>query len=392
METTEAAAPLRSSDDVSFSRVALFGATSILVVFGATAAIYGPLLVPFSHHFHISLPAAGAVLSVHFLGALCGVPLTWRAQRRYRGNFVLAGTLVTMAIGALGAALAHSFDELLGSVAVIGLGFGGTDFSCNALLLRSQVSGRARRLSVANGGYSVGAVVGPLLVIAARPAHYALIFLSLGLAALALMATIRGIRAPRITPMPPHFHHSSRRKLVAVFVAAYVLYVATETTAAGWIAPQLHRAGDSESIGAITTAGFWLGLAIGRFLAGPIHKRVSDRRLVVVGLALTAALSLGASITTIAPVMYPLAGLSLALVYPMGLMWFARLSPGDNNGLALIIFTMMAGGVVGPALTGLAVSLLGVHAVPGCVSIFAAADLAVFIGARQMSVSREEAA
>jgi fucose permease len=376
-----------TAHDVAFTRVAFAGATTIFVVFGTTTSLYGPLLVTFAHRFHVSLPAAGAVLSVHFLGALCGVPLAWAALRRYPGNAVLAGALSTMALGALGAALARGFEELLASVVVIGLGFGGTDLSLNSLLVRASQDSRAHRLSVANAGYSIGSVVGPLLVIVSRPSRYPLIFAAVGLCALALTASTRGVGAPRASRAHPPARHPRRRTVLGVFVAAYVLYVATESAAAGWIAPQLQRVGYSQSTGAAVTAAFWLGLAVGRFLAGPVHRRVSDRRLVLVGLAVAAALALAASIDGLAPAAYPLAGLSLALVYPMGLIWFTNLNPGDADGVAILILTMMAGGVIGPALTGAAVSVAGVRAVPVCVAAFAAADLAVFVVARQFAAT-----
>ncbi len=69
----------------------------------------------------------------------------------------------------------------------------------------------------------------------------------------------------------------------------------------------------------------------------------------------------------------------------MGLIWFTNLNPGDGDGVAILILTMMAGGVIGPALTGVAVSVAGVRAVPVCVAAFAAADLAVFVIARQFA-------
>lgn len=376
-----------ATEVVSFTRDAVAGATAIFVVFGATAAVYGPLLVAFAHHFHVSLPAAGAVLSVHFAGALCGVPLGWTALRRYRGGAVLAGALSVMVLGATGAALARSFDELLISVAVIGLGFGCTDYSLNSLLVRTAEAGRGRQLSVVNAGYSIGAVLGPLLVIAARPANYPVVFAILALGALALTASTRTIGSSRLAPARSDAAHAPRWAVRRVFVAAYVLYVATESSAGGWIAPQLHGTGFSQSTGAITTAGFWLCLAAGRFLAGPVHRRTSDQRLVLVGLAVTAALALAASVTDLALAAYPLAGLSLALVYPMGLVWFTRLNPGDHDGLAILVLTMMAGGVIGPALTGAAVSVAGVRAVPVCVSLLAAADLAVFLVARRYAAA-----
>ena len=89
---------------------------------------------------------------------------------------------------------------------------------------------------------------------------------------------------------------------------------------------------------------------------------------------------------------YPVAGLSLALVYPMGLIWFTNLNPGDGDGLVILILTMMAGGVIGPALTGVAVSVAGVRAVPVCIAVFAAADFAVFLTARQFRAPPESEA
>ena len=373
----------RAAQDVAFTRTAFAGATTIFVVFGTTASLYGPLLVTFAHRFSVSLPAAGAVVSVHFVGALCGVPLAWAALQRYRGNAVLAGALTTTALGAVGASQARGFDELLASVVVIGLGFGCTDFSLNSLLVRASAVGRAHRLSVANAGYSIGSVVGPLLVVVARPAHYGLIFAAVGFSALALTTSTRRIVAPRTARTHALARHPRRRAVLGVFVTAYVLYVATESSAAAWIAPQLHRVGYSQSIGAVVTAGFWLSLAIGRLLAGPVHQRVSDQRLVLIGLAAAVPLALVAAVDSLAPAAYPLVGLSLALVYPMGLIWFTNLNPGDGDGLAILVLTMMAGGVIGPALTGAAVSIAGVRAVPVCVACLAAADLAVFFVARQ---------
>ena len=375
-----------SGPEVAFTRAAFAGATTIFVVCGTTASLYGPLLVTFAHHFRVSLPAAGAVVSVHFVGALCGVPAAWAALKRYPARAVLTGALATMALGAAGAALARGFDELLAGVIVIGLGFGGMDLSLNSLLVRAPEVGRAHRLSVANAGYGIGSIVGPLLVIVARPAHYPLLFAAVGVAALLLTASTGGVGAPRMARAHPSARHPQRRAALSVFVAAYILYVATESSAATWIAPQLHRVGYSQSTGAIATAGFWLGLAVGRLLAGPAHRRVRDRRLVLVGLAVTVALALAASVDAVAPAAYPLAGLSLALVYPMGLIWFTNLNPGDGDGLVILILTMMAGGVIGPALTGAAVSVAGVRAVPVCIALLAAADLAVFLVARQFRV------
>ncbi len=57
---------------VALSRVAFGNFTGMLVILGAVATLYGPLLISLSRHFHISLAQAGILLSVHFVGALLG--------------------------------------------------------------------------------------------------------------------------------------------------------------------------------------------------------------------------------------------------------------------------------------------------------------------------------
>jgi hypothetical protein len=136
---------------------------------------------------------------------------------------------------------------------------------------------------------------------------------------------------------------SQRRPILITFIVAYILYVAAESRSAGWIAPQLHRVGYSQSIGSLVTASFWGGLAIGRVVGGPLCRRLSDRILVLGGLGLAFVLCVGALSNSLAPYAYPLLGLVTASVYPMGLIWYTVLCPHDSDGLALLIIFMMAG-------------------------------------------------
>jgi FHS family glucose/mannose:H+ symporter-like MFS transporter len=305
--------------------------------------------------------------------------------RRLRGSVVLSAELLVMVVGACVAALATNWTMFLGAIFFLGLGFGGVDFALNSLLVRTREDGRGRRLSLANAGWGVGAVIGPLLIIAVHPHNFRYIYF--GFAAIAVLLTFgnRGLLAPPLREEQRHNDHtnspSRRRTILITFIGAYILYLAVETTTAGWIAPQLHRTGYSSSIGSITTAGFWLGLAIGRVLAGPVGARLSGRRTVLVGLIVAAALCAGAAISGAAPYLYPFVGLALALVYPLGLIWYAELCPHDGDGIALLILCMMAGGVIGPGVESLMVSTFGIHVVPLVLGGFALLDLAVFASA-----------
>jgi FHS family glucose/mannose:H+ symporter-like MFS transporter len=378
--------------DVTFRPLAMASATADLIVFGMLSSLFGPLLVTFAQRFHISLPDAGVVLSVYFVGAFCGVPIGWYTIKHLTGNVVLTITLLTMAIGACGAALSPNWFGFLASIFFMGVGFGGVDFSLITLLVRTRLDGRARRLSVSNAGYGLGAVIGPVLIVLVHPNNYRYLLGAIALSAVVLTFGNSGIVAPPMRNAPHRdtleVSAPQRRRILGTFIAAYILYVATETTTAGWIAPQIHRGGYSASLGSAITAGFWLGLAFGRVLAGPVGRRHSDRRLVLGGLACAAALCAGAYATGAALYLYPLVGFALALVYPMGLIWYTALLPHDGDGVALLILCMMAGGVIGPAIESVMVSSFGIRVVPLVLCGFALACLAVFSSALRFSPSR----
>jgi FHS family glucose/mannose:H+ symporter-like MFS transporter len=373
-----------TSSDVTFGSVAFANATATFLMFGATSSLFGPLLVSFSHRFHLTLPAAGVVLSIFFVGALLGVPLGYLGVKRFRGNTAIAALMIVAGLGALTAALSRNWPEFLTGVFIFGVAFGGVDFSLNTLLVRTEVKHRGHRLSLANAGYGVGAVVGPVLIIVVRPTNFPVLFGAIGGTALVLSAFFRDIDAP---PMHSVHHRSSlvakgrRRSILLTFIAAYILYVAVETSASGWIAPQLHRVGYSQTLASVVTAGFWGGLALGRVVGGPLAKRWSERSLVIGGLALAVFLSLASFFNAVAPFCYPALGLITASVYPMGLIWYTTLCPGDGDGLATLILCMMVGGIIGPAIESLMVSLTNIHAVPVVIAIFALLDLSVFASA-----------
>lgn len=378
-----------ATTEVSFRPVALSGATATFILAGMTASVFGPLLVTLSHRFHLSLPTAGEVLTVFAVGDFMGVLVGWLGVKRLPGGVVLSGDLVLLAAGATGAALAHGWTVFLVFILLTGLGFGGLDFSLNTLLTRTREEGRAHRLSVVNAGFGVGAVLGPLLIIILHPRHFATLLIAMAIAAVILSTLNRGVHAPALRAEPLQLAisrmKSQRRPILLTFVVAYVLYIAVEASASGWMAAQLHGAGYSQTIGSVVTAGFWLGLAIGRTFGGALNRRFTHVELVLGGLVVVAALSLLCLSSPLALVAYPLMGLAIATVFPMGLHWYTLLCPHDTDGLAMMILFMFVGGALGPGTESLLVSAFGVHVVPLVIGAFALVDAVVFASARRFS-------
>ncbi|MHB2029144.1 MAG: MFS transporter [Acidimicrobiales bacterium] len=375
----------KPATEVSFSTSAFASTTGIFILMGAVTSLFGPLLVSFTHHFHLSLPSAGLALSVYFVGATLGVLPGWLGLKRLQGRVVLAGALVIIVLGAAGAAYGATWTIFLTSVFLIGLGFGALDIGLNTLLARTAVEGRARRLSIGNAGYGVGAVICPLAIIAIHPENFRTLFVALGVLAVILSMLSSGVHAPPLHTEPLQGEitkmKAQRRPILATFVIAYIFYVAIETSASGWMSTELHGVGYAQSTGTLVTAGFWAGLAIGRFVGGPLYQRLSDSKLVLGGLAL-ATLTCGAAfVNSAAPFLFPLLGLIIASIFPMGLIWYTKLCPHDSDGLSTLILFMMIGGVAGPGVVSLLVSHLGVHVVPFALASMAIVDLVVFLSA-----------
>jgi hypothetical protein len=122
------------------------------------------------------------------------------------------------------------------------------------------------------------------------------------------------------------------------------------------------------------TASFW-GAGDRSRRGWTLCRRLSDRILVLGGLRLGFVLCVDAFSNSLAPYAYPLLGLVIASVYPMGLIWYTVLCPHDSDGLALLIIFIMAGR--DPSAESLMVSLLGIHVVPLVIVTFVLLDLAV---------------
>jgi len=374
--------PSQATTQVELTTLAFANLTGVFILAGATSALFGPLLLTFSHHFSVSLPDAGEVLSVYFVGALIGVLPGWWGLKNTTGRRVLTWSLAAVAAAALAAGLVHTWYPFLASLFVLGLGFGSLDMSLNVFMSRTASTGRAHRLSFVNAGYGLGAVICPLLLIVAHPRNFPSVFVGIAVLAVVLSLFNRGVHAPPLKAEALQSvisaHKEQRRPILLSFVAAYIFYVALETASSGWMSSQLQRGGFSTSVGSVITAAFWVGMTIGRSLGGPLHRIFSDTRLAIGGLVVAIALDLTATSNHVALVSYPVLGLTLATIFPMGLLWYTRLLPNDSDGVTIILFAMMAGGVIGPGGVSLLVSHFGIHAVPWSLAGIAVIDLAIF--------------
>src|SRR5205823_10236213 len=153
------------SDGLVLSRTAVIAVGETFLFMGLIVAAYGPLLEHLTRRFGVSLPVAGATISVHFAGGLLGVLIAMRTMEKLPARVtVMAGSGIA-SLGCAAVAVAFIWPFFLAAIFVIGLGFGALVLALNQLVAYREGRRRAARLSALNSPYSAGAVAGPVLVV-----------------------------------------------------------------------------------------------------------------------------------------------------------------------------------------------------------------------------------
>ena len=350
---------------------------------GLVVSAYGPLLGLLSGRFGVSLPVAGSVISVHFAGGLAGVLIAMQTLARLPGRLTVMAALAVIGAGCAAVAVASVWPLFLCGVAVLGVGFGALVISLNQLVAYSEGRRRTALLNVLNGGYSFGAVIGPVLVAAFASAHFSLLF-----GAAAAVAALLILPATAIAGRLPVALGARGwpDRLVGVFVAAFVLYVAIETGAGGWITSHLASTGMPAGQAATATSAFWLALVAGRVLIAIVPTRASERAIVLTGSVLAAIALLVAIEPRAAVIAYVVTGLAIAPIFPTGIAWLAKLRPGDARATAWLYPAASVGGTLGPGAIGVVVGTLGISWTPAVLAAIAVLMTVAFAAVTRRTV------
>jgi len=357
------------ADRVVLDRASIGSIGGTFLLMGLIVGAYGPLLEHLTRRFGVSLPVAGATISVHFAGALLGVLIAMRAMQKTPARWTVMSATALAGVGCLAVAVAPAWPAFLGAVFVLGLGFGALVIAQNQLVAYSEGRRRAALLSVLNSAYSAGAVGGPVLVAAFAAGHFALLFVGAAAATLMLIpghAHISG-RLPVATGSP-----GRPSPLVLIFVCAFALYVGIETGTGGWMTSHLESVGLASSQAATLTSGFFLALVTGRVLMTLMPARIPEGAIVLAGSGIATITLLAASIGTIAPWAYIVTGLAIAPIFPTGIVWLAKLRPGDSRATSWLFPAVSVGGIVGPGAIGLVIAGFGVRWAPAVLAGVAA--------------------
>jgi fucose permease len=288
-------------------------------------------------------------------------------------------------LGCVAVAFAPAWPAFLAAVFVVGVGFGALVLGLNQVVAYSEGRRRAALLSALNGVYSAGAVASPILVAAFASAHFALLYLGAAALALVLIPGSLGIvgRLPVSAGSP-----GRPGLLVLIFVGAFVLYVGIENGTGGWMTSHLESVGLGSTAAATATSGFWLALVIGRLLMTLVPATVPEPAIVLAGATAAMVSLLAASIGAVAPWAYVVTGLALAPIFPTGIVWLAKLRPGDARATSWLYPAVAVGGIAGPGAIGLVIAGFGVRWAPLVLALVAAGMVLTFGAANRRAGAR----
>lgn len=335
-------------------RSAVAGMFALYGLIGAMQAIYGPLLPSFRAAFHATAAGAGLILSAHFCGAALGMLLAGPLGRQGSSSRLIGVATGLVAIGYLCLGVAPALPLALLATFCIGLGYGALVLAFTQLIVVHFGPRTAFMLLMLNADFGIGALAGPALVAFTAPGSFRSPFLigsALAAALLPVAVTLSRLRPVTHTEQPSRAGQG-RSDLLVRFIALLFLLGGIEASLGGWEATQLIAHGATASSAAILTALYWGTFTAGRLLVAPLTLRVSPQRLVLVALGAFILLATAALVAPLAPPAYTLAGLCLAPLYPLSLVWFDRVVLSARRAARWVMISDLVGGAIVPFLVG----------------------------------------
>ena len=297
-----------------------------------------------------------------------------------RTSLVIGGG--TFMLAALFTAVRPPFLAFLAAQVVVGYGTGVLESVLNAYL--TDLPGATTLLNRLHAFFGVGALLGPLLatgILTFLP--WTAVWLVLAVVCLPLLIGFRLTLPARETPPPaPAGEHAdagggllataSRQPAVLLGSVFLAVYVGLELSVGNWgFTFLVDDRGQSGLLAGYTISGYWLGLALGRFLISPVATRFGMTAtgmtfLCLAGITISTTMAWLAPGAVMASVSFVLLGFWLGPVFPTTMavaprLTVARLVP---TAIGLINGVSVVGGAVFPWLAGAIAQGIGAWTLP----------------------------
>jgi DHA1 family inner membrane transport protein len=360
--------------------------------FGIGVTEFAPmgLLPVIAQDLHVSIPAAGLLISAYALGVMLGAPLMTLTTGRVPRRTLLIGLAAIFTLGNLLSAVSGSYGMLLAARIVTSLNHGAF-FGVGSIVAASLVPPNRQAGAVAAmfAGLTIANVVGvPLATWAGGQVGWRAAFWGIAGLGLVTMAALRLTLPPLPAPTGGNMKAELRvlrRKPVLAALALTVIGSSAMFTVFTYVVPIL-RAETHASLGFVTAmlVTYGVGLTVGNWLGGIAADRSVDRTLIVTLGSLSAiliawAFTMHAAVPT-AILIFLWGVASFALVPPLQIRVMAAAAEAPNLASSMNIGAFNLGNGLGAALGGAVIALrLGYPAVALAGAATAALGLATML-------------
>jgi len=380
--------------------LALYALTAGAFGIGTTEFVIMGLLLQVSADLHVSIAAAGLLISGYALGVFIGAPLLTAATSRLPHKTALIALMVIFTIGNLASALAPSYGVLMLARVITSLAHG-TFFGVGAVVATGLVAEdrKASAISIMFTGLTVATLLGvPAgawlgLHFGWRATFWAVS--AIGVLATMIIATL--VPADRGESAPMKFVEELKgiaHPQVLLGLLMTVLGFAGVFAVFTYIQPILTRVtGFTDSAVSPILLVFGGGMVIGNLLGG----RLADKRLVATLLGSLAALAIVLGTMTFAlhskPAMIAFSGLlgiaAFATVAPLQLRVLQKATGGQVLASSFNIAAFNLGNAIGAWLGGVVISHgLGLGAVTWVAALLPVLGLVVALWSVRLDTRR----
>jgi MFS transporter, FHS family, glucose/mannose:H+ symporter len=331
------------------------------VLMGLLQAMFGPALFSIRSSFNLDVGTANFLLSAFFVGNVVMILASGALEKVLSKTNSLLIAALCLTFGSLGLSLAPSWNVLLACAFLIGLGYGGSVLNFNTMFASGFGSRGTAMVSLLNAAWSVGAILGPILI-GNFLENFRVPFLFVAILAglmVPLAFTARQLESAKssleVQSNSAGFklRGSSRISWLWIlgFAGMFLLYVGAEVGAGANEPRHLHDAfGMPLRDAAYFSSLFWFGGLVARILVAPISLRVPASSLVLIcliGMSVSLAL---AHVPVLAPYAYAVCGLFTGPIFPSALSWFTAQTRASLSMTSWILASANFGGVIFPPI------------------------------------------
>ncbi len=344
-----------NSDQWGLTIISYWGMLNVGIVFG----FLGPLLVPISRSFQLSLAQVGFPVVFNSRGFFLATFLLAFFWRIYRARLILTFSSLFLLLSLVGIALLHT-SLIVVLVLLFFVGFSGGLLHTGLDSLLSETFGRmrAKYLNILHIFVSLGALTGPLLVgliLTYSEKWYLVCFLT-GLLNLPLPIFFwnkRLYKSATLSITRKAIDNSRLNKPVSwrlfwPIVFAIFLYVGIESSFASWTPVFLVKARDvSTAIASYNISIFWVAMIGGRWLFSHFFYKADLSRSLIIGAAggaLFIALSFLSQESALILLFIACSGLFVSYLYPSLLALGGNVFP---NSIGFVTGILTTGGFAG---------------------------------------------